>query len=111
MKGEECALTTSEAFENPTFNPSDSNELVSLGFVPIEGRVEELLQRHNISLVTRSESGPGAGGEVKVLVQVFVPETKVEEVLLGLQRSGVGVIAGTGFSLIPTAGETKLSLV
>ena len=107
VKGEECALTTSEGFENPTFNPSDSNELVSLGFVPIEGRVEELLQRHNISLVTRSESGPGAGSEVKVLVQVFVPETKVEEVLLGLQRSGVGVIAGTGFSLIPTAGETK----
>ena len=59
-------------------------------------------ERHEIRLVTRSESRPG--DEAMVLLQVFLPENKVEDVLLGLQRSGVGLIAGTGFSLIPTAG-------
>ena len=44
MKDEGCeSLTAGFGFENPTFNPSDSNELVSLGFVPIEDKVYELL--------------------------------------------------------------------
>ena len=43
--------------------------------------------------------------EVRVLVQVFVPELHLENILIGLQKCGVGVVAGTGFSLLPTSGE------
>ena len=44
VKDEGCeSLTAGFGFENPTFNPIDSNELVSLGFVPIEDKVYELL--------------------------------------------------------------------
>ena len=103
---ESDSSSTSFGFENPTFNGSDSHELASLGFVPLQTRVEELLQCHEVSLVTRSESLPRPGGQHKVMLQVFVVDNKVEEVMLGLQRSGVGVISGTGFSLIPTAGRT-----
>ena len=46
--------------------------------------------------------------EVRVLVQVFVPEHHLENILIGLQKCGVGVVAGTGFSLLPTSGEDKI---
>ena len=51
---ESDSSSTSFGFENPTFNGSDSHELASLGFVPLQTRVEELLQCHEVSLVTRS---------------------------------------------------------
>ena len=88
--------------ENPAFSPRDSNELASLGLVPLEEKVEELLERHEISFVSRAQ--PEALGG-KVLLQVFVPETEVEAVLGGLERCGVGAVAGSGYSLLPTAGS------
>ena len=41
-------------FENPTFH--GDTELVSLGFAPIEDRVDELLARFGIVFVTKTES-------------------------------------------------------
>ena len=100
--------TVSGGFENPTFQINgESNELVSLGFAPIEDRVDELLEKFGITFVIKTESQKNVNGneaEVRVLLQVFVPEKDLENILIGLQKCGVGVVAGTGFSLLPTSG-------
>ena len=46
--------------------------------------------------------------EVRVMLQVFVREEDLENILIGLQKCGVGVVAGTGFSLLPTSGQIIL---
>ena len=98
--------TGSAGWENPAFGPRDSTELGSLGLVPLEEKVDELLERHQISFLVRSQASPGPGQQEKVLLQIFVPESQVEAVLVGLERCGVGAVAGTGYCLIPTAGRT-----
>ena len=99
-------------FENQGFSSeprSECNELVSLGFAPIEDRVDELLDKFGITFVIKSESQKrmvnGNEEEVRVMLQVFVPEEDLENILIGLQKCGVGVVAGTGFSLLPTSGQ------
>ena len=67
VRNDDCDTSrASGGFENPTFSSGDSNELVSLGLVPIEKKVDDLLVRHELSFVTRSE------WQDKMLVQVFV---------------------------------------
>ena len=108
VKIDDFKSSTSFGLENPAFSrPRDSNELASLGLVPLEEKVDELLERHEISFVSRAQ--PEALGG-KVLLQVFVPETEVEAVLGGLERCGVGVVAGSGYSLLPTAGSQTFNL-
>ena len=99
---------SSFGWENPAFSPRDSNELCSLGLVPIEDKVDELLERHQISFVVRSQPRSESGQQGKVLLQLFVAESQVEAVMVGLERCGVGAVAGTGYSLIPTAGRSHL---
>lgn len=92
--------------ENVGYNRTECNELVSLGFAPIEDRVDELLNRFGITFVIKTESSKKVNGndeEVRVLLQVFVPDSDLENILIGLQKCGVGSVAGTGFSLLPTS--------
>ena len=42
--------------ENVGYNKTETNELVSLGFAPIEDRVDELLNRFGITFVIKTES-------------------------------------------------------
>ena len=99
VRNDDCDTSrASGGFENPTFSSGDSNELVSLGLVPIEKKVDDLLVRHELSFVTRSE------WQDKMLVQVFVPQCDVEGVLVGVERCGVGLARGTGYSIIPAPG-------
>ena len=53
--------TGSAGWENPAFGPRDSTELGSLGLVPLEEKVDELLERHQISFLVRSQASPGPG--------------------------------------------------
>ena len=108
VKVEDSQSSTGFGFENPAFSQRDSNELSSLCLVPIEEKVDELLERHQISFVVRSQPRSEPGQQDKVLVQLFVAETQVEAVMVGLERCGVGAVAGTGYSLIPTAGRPHL---
>ena len=103
-KGAKVKIENSAAtfgWENPAFSPKDSNELASLGLVPLEERVDEVLERHQISFVSRAQ----CESQGELLVQVFVPESEVEAVLGGLEKSGGGTVAGSGYSLLPTAGS------
>ena len=110
-KAKEVSSVANGGFENPGFSPeprSECNELVSLGFAPIEERVDELLDKFGITFVIKTESQKRVNGneeEVRVMLQVFVPEEHLENILIGLQKCGVGVVAGTGFSLLPTSGN------
>ena len=114
-KAESPAVRNGGGFENQGFSSeprSECNELVSLGFAPIEDRVDELLDKFGITFVIKSESQKrmvnGNEEEVRVMLQVFVPEEDLENILIGLQKCGVGVVAGTGFSLLPTSGQIIL---
>lgn len=108
-KAEPLVVRNDSGFENQGFSPeprSECNELVSLGFAPIEDRVDELLDKFGITFVIKTESQKKVNGneeEVRVMLQVFVPEEDLENILIGLQKCGVGVVAGTGFSLLPTS--------
>jgi len=119
-KKEPETVVPNGGFENPAFNKSGSecNELVSLGFAPIEDRVDDLLHRFGIEFVVKTESNFKSrdvenNSEVRILLQIFVPEKDLENILIGLQKAGVGVVAGTGFSLLPTTvnifGEDEAS--
>ncbi len=113
-KAEPLVVRNDSGFENQGFSPeprSECNELVSLGFAPIEDRVDELLDKFGITFVIKTESQKKVNGneeEVRVMLQVFVPEEDLENILIGLQKCGVGVVAGTGFSLLPTSGQIIL---
>merc|ERR1712117_210756 len=77
--------------------------MVSIGFAPIEDRVDDLLDRYKIEYVIKTASqSKHNNNEVRVLMQIFVPDQDLENILIGLQKAGVGVVAGTGFSLLPT---------
>ena len=86
-KSEHECSTVSGGFENPTFQINgEYNELVSLGFAPIEDRVDELLEKFGITFVIKTESQRKVNGndaEVRVLLQVFVPEKDLENILIG----------------------------
>ena len=91
--------------ENPSYKNTEQNEMVSIGFAPIEDRVDDLLDRYKIEYVINTESqSKHNNNEVRVLMQIFVPDQDLENILIGLQKAGVGVVAGTGFSLLPTTG-------
>ena len=57
-KKEPETVVPNGGFENPAFNKSGSecNELMSLGFAPIEDRVDDLLHRFGIEFVVKTES-------------------------------------------------------
>ena len=107
VKGSKSRISESDSgVDNSGYERSESNELVSLGFAPIEDRVDDLLNRFGISFVIKTESNKKVNGndeEVRVLLQVFVPDSDLENILIGLQKCGVGSVAGTGFSLLPTS--------
>jgi len=94
-------------YVNLTYKAAES-ELVSLGFAPIEERVDLLLKQNGITYISKTMGFPLNQGEenkseeANVLIQIFVPELILEDILLGLQKCGVGVVNGTGLSLIPT---------
>jgi len=94
-------------YVNHTYKNTE-NDLVSLGCVPIEERVDLLLKQNGISYVNKTVgSSPKSGDlnnseESNILIQIFVPELILEDILIGLQKCGVGVVTGTGLSLIPT---------
>ena len=107
VKGSKSRISESDSgVDNSGYERAESNELVSLGFAPIEDRVDDLLNRFGISFVIKTESNKKVNGndeEVRVLLQVFVPDSDLENILIGLQKCGVGSVAGTGFSLLPTS--------
>jgi len=98
-------------YVNHTYKDSENdpeNDLVSLGFVPIEERVDFLLKQNGITYINKTVGYASKSDDVKkseesnVLIQIFVPEHILEDILIGLQKCGVGVVTGTGLSLIPT---------
>jgi len=106
-----CDVVPNESMDygyvNHTYKNTE-NDLVSLGCVPIEERVDLLLKQNGISYVNKTVgSSPKSGDlnnseESNILIQIFVPELILEDILIGLQKCGVGVVTGTGLSLIPT---------
>eukprot|EP00092_Neocalanus_flemingeri_P095053 GFUD01120915.1.p1 GENE.GFUD01120915.1~~GFUD01120915.1.p1 ORF type:complete len:609 (+),score=97.80 GFUD01120915.1:35-1861(+) len=94
-------------YVNHTYNATE-NDLVSLGFVPIEERVDLLLKQNGISYINKAVGLSQNSDTLKkseennILIQIFVPELILEDILIGLQKCGVGVVTGTGLSLIPT---------
>ena len=94
-------------YVNHTYKMTEDG-LVSLGVVPIEERVDLLLKQNGISFINKTVGFSPKSDDVKkseesnVLIQIFVPEVILEDILIGLQKCGVGVVAGTGLSLIPT---------
>ena len=96
-------------YVNHTYKETENgNDLVSLGFVPIEERVDLLLKQNGISYINKTvgltpkSDDVNKSEESNVLIQIFVPELILEDILIGLQKCGVGVVTGTGLSLIPT---------
>jgi len=103
--------TTDYGYVNQMYKEETETEtdLVSLGFVPIEERVDLLLKQNGISFINKtigkspsSENTDSDDTTSNILIQIFVPELILEDILIGLQKCGVGVVAGTGLSLIPT---------
>jgi len=103
--------TTDYGYVNQMYKEETETEtdLVSLGFVPIEERVDLLLKQNGISFINKtigkspsSENSDSDDTTSNILIQIFVPELILEDILIGLQKCGVGVVAGTGLSLIPT---------
>lgn len=96
-------------YVNHTYKETENgNDLVSLGFVPIEERVDLLLKQNGISYINKTvgltpkSDDVNKSEESNILIQIFVPELILEDILIGLQKCGVGVVTGTGLSLIPT---------
>ena len=95
--------STDYGYVNHTFK-----DCVTLEFVPIEERVDLLLKQNGISYINKTVGFSQKNDDFKkseesnVLIQIFVPEVILEDILIGLQKCGVGVVAGTGLSLIPT---------
>ena len=87
-------------YVNHTYKESeteDVKDLVSLERVPIEERISLLLKQFGISYINKTSDTNN-----NILIQIFVPEIVLEDILIGLQKCGVGVEPGTGLSLIPT---------
>jgi len=87
-------------YVNHTYKESeteDVKDLVSLERVPIEERISLLLKQFAISYINKTSDSNN-----NILIQIFVPEIVLEDILIGLQKCGVGVEPGTGLSLIPT---------
>ena len=78
--------TPSGGIENPSYKNTEQNEMVSIGFAPIEDRVDDLLDRYKIEYVIKTESeSKHNNNEVRVLMQIFVPDQDLENILIGLQ--------------------------
>jgi len=87
-------------YVNHTYKESeteDVKDLVSLERAPIEERISLLLKQYGISYINKTSDSNN-----NILIQIFVPEIVLEDILIGLQKCGVGVEPGTGLSLIPT---------
>ena len=95
-------------------NNDNEDNLVCVETFTILERVEILLNKHKLTFfVKQGDTNPvpkditseeNSSEKLKqVLIQVFVPEDVVEDVLLELQKSGVGVSARSGVSVVATA--------
>merc|ERR1719317_447000 len=95
-------------------NNDNEDNLVCVETFTILERVEILLNKHKLTFfVKQGDTNPvpkditseeNSSEKLKqVLIQVFVPEDVVEDVLLELQKSGVGVSARSGVSAVATA--------
>ena len=112
-------------YVNHTYKESDNDnvgDLVSLERVPIEERISLLLKQNGINYINRTmgtstsdtntstrtstsdtnTSTRSSTSDTNILIQIFVPEIILEDILIGLQKCGVGVEQGTGLSLVPT---------
>ena len=79
----------------------DKNLVRFASSVPLLDRVEILLKQNKIKFINKAES-ENSPKERLILLQVFIPEDIIEDVLLGLQKIGVGVEKGSGVSVIST---------
>ena len=72
-------------------------------------RVILVLQEHSISFFNQSKSQNAVDAlddkkiKSEILIQAFVPDSIVEDLLLKLQTIGVGLKEGSGFSVVPTS--------
>ena len=87
-----------------TEKEDENDTLVSFESSTLLERVELLLKQHNITYINQSEtlSSKEEKNGKQILIQVFVSEDLVEDVLLELQKRGVGVRRGSGVSVIST---------
>ena len=115
-------------YVNHSFKKSDESQVVGLGFVPIEDRIEDCCRRFKINYITKSEkhslydtvkykkvsfadSEDNDEEEEKekeeegpyVMIQLYVPDEVLENFCIALQNCGVGVVPETGFSVLPTS--------
>eukprot|EP00092_Neocalanus_flemingeri_P016431 GFUD01017781.1.p1 GENE.GFUD01017781.1~~GFUD01017781.1.p1 ORF type:complete len:216 (+),score=65.45 GFUD01017781.1:28-675(+) len=82
-------------------NEKEENQNKQSNFVSISllERVELVLKQHKIKFTNKAGS---SSKEDKILIQIFVPEDIVEDILLGLQKTGLGAEENSGVSVIPT---------
>ena len=110
-------------YVNHSFKKSEDSDVVGLGFVPIEERIEDCCRKFKINYITKTEKhrlydtvkyknatieDDKMDEESKpespyVMMQLYVPDDILEDFCLGLQGAGVGAVPDTGFSVLPTS--------